>query len=52
MLFAIFFRRGEQIHKWHKAGYQEQPEYENFKTLLQAPDEDSKVRKSFRETEC
>jgi len=35
--------KGELIYKWEKAGYQDQPEYENFRTLLQAPMDDANL---------
>jgi len=38
-------RKGELIHKWEKAGYQDQAEYENFKQLLQVPMDDANVTK-------
>ena len=41
--FDIVVWQGDMIKKWEKAGYQNQPEYENFKYLLQAPLDDSKV---------
>ena len=31
----------QTIHEWRKQGYQEQPEYENFKQLLNAPVDDA-----------
>jgi len=43
--FDVVVWQGEMIKKWEKAGYQDQPEYENFKYLLQAPMDDSKVIK-------
>lgn len=33
----ILIYHGETIAHWIKAGYQDLPEYENFKQLLQAP---------------
>jgi protein transport protein SEC23 len=42
--FDVVVWEGEMIKKWEKAGYQDQPEYENFKLLLQAPLSDAKVR--------
>jgi protein transport protein SEC23 len=41
--FDVVVWQGEVIKKWEKAGYQDQPEYENFKYLLQAPLDDCKV---------
>jgi protein transport protein SEC23 len=35
--YHILIYHGETIAQWIKAGYQELPEYENFKQLLQAP---------------
>ena len=35
--YHILIYHGETIAQWVKAGYQELPEYENFKQLLQAP---------------
>ena len=43
--FDIVVWQGDMIKKWEKAGYHNQPEYENFKYLLQAPLDDSKVDK-------
>ena len=31
----------QTMHQWRKAGYQDLPEYENFKQLLQAPVDDA-----------
>ena len=31
----------QQVAQWRKAGYQDLPEYENFKQLLQAPKDDA-----------
>lgn len=39
--FQIVIYHGSTIHEWRKAGYQEQPEYENFKQLLNAPVDDA-----------
>uniref|UniRef100_A0A8B9F6Z6 Protein transport protein SEC23 n=1 Tax=Amazona collaria TaxID=241587 RepID=A0A8B9F6Z6_9PSIT len=39
--FQIVIYLGETIAQWQKAGYQEMPEYENFKHLLQAPLDDA-----------
>jgi len=41
--FDVVVWKGELVHKWEKAGYQDQPEYENFRTLLQAPIDDSNL---------
>ncbi|CAF2309779.1 unnamed protein product [Rotaria sp. Silwood2] len=35
--YHILIYHGETIAQWVKAGYQDLPEYENFKQLLQAP---------------
>ena len=35
--FQILIFHGETIDQWKKAGYHEQPEYANFKQLLEAP---------------
>lgn len=35
--FHILIWHGETIAQWRKAGYQNQPEYVNFKALLEAP---------------
>ncbi|XP_052057869.1 protein transport protein Sec23A-like isoform X1 [Mytilus californianus] len=39
--FQIVIYHGATIHEWRKQGYQEQPEYENFKQLLHAPVDDA-----------
>uniref|UniRef100_A0AAY5K4M4 Protein transport protein SEC23 n=1 Tax=Esox lucius TaxID=8010 RepID=A0AAY5K4M4_ESOLU len=39
--FQLVIYHGETIAQWRKAGYQEQPEYENFKHLLVAPLDDA-----------
>ncbi|KAM8946061.1 protein transport protein Sec23B isoform 3-T3 [Pelodytes ibericus] len=39
--FQIVIYLGETIAQWRNAGYQEMPEYENFKHLLQAPLDDA-----------
>ncbi|XP_066034156.1 protein transport protein Sec23B isoform X2 [Chamaea fasciata] len=39
--FQIVIYLGETIAQWQKAGYQDMPEYENFKHLLQAPLDDA-----------
>jgi protein transport protein SEC23 len=41
--FDIVIWKGELIHKWEKAGYQDQAEYENFKQLLQVPMDDANL---------
>lgn len=35
--FHILIWHGETIAQWRKAGYQDQPEYANFKALLESP---------------
>ena len=32
--------------EWRKAGYQDQEGYENFKSILEQPKEDARVRQS------
>lgn len=39
--FHILIYHGETMAAWRKAGYQDLPEYENFKQLLQAPVDDT-----------
>jgi protein transport protein SEC23 len=39
--FHILIFHGETIAQWRKSGYQDLPEYENFKQLLQAPADDA-----------
>uniref|UniRef100_A0A8C7DEM7 Protein transport protein SEC23 n=1 Tax=Oncorhynchus kisutch TaxID=8019 RepID=A0A8C7DEM7_ONCKI len=39
--FQILIYHGETVSQWRKAGYQELPEYENFRHLLQAPVDDA-----------
>jgi len=39
--FQILIYNGDTIKQWKAAGYQELPEYENFKQLLQAPQDDA-----------
>uniref|UniRef100_A0A674BH38 Protein transport protein SEC23 n=1 Tax=Salmo trutta TaxID=8032 RepID=A0A674BH38_SALTR len=39
--FQILIYHGETVSQWRKAGYQEMPEYENFRHLLQAPADDA-----------
>lgn len=41
--FDIVVWKGQLIHNWEKAGYQDQPEYENFKQLLQLPMDDANL---------
>jgi protein transport protein SEC23 len=39
--FNVLIWHGDTIVEWKKAGYQENPEYEHFKTLLQMPLKDA-----------
>uniref|UniRef100_A0A8C7ZMR4 Protein transport protein SEC23 n=1 Tax=Oryzias sinensis TaxID=183150 RepID=A0A8C7ZMR4_9TELE len=39
--FQLVIYNGETIAQWQKAGYQEMPEYQNFKQLLKAPQDDA-----------
>lgn len=39
--YLLVFLSWQTIAQWRKAGYQEMPEYENFKQLLQAPLDDA-----------
>eukprot|EP00050_Salpingoeca_kvevrii_P010416 m.8299 g.8299 ORF g.8299 m.8299 type:complete len:767 (-) comp2844_c0_seq1:371-2671(-) len=39
--FQILIFHGETIAQWRKARYHEQPQYENFRQLLQAPRDDA-----------
>lgn len=39
--FHILIYHGDTIAKWYKQGYQNQPEYDNFRQLLQAPVDDA-----------
>ncbi|CAD5113540.1 DgyrCDS2702 [Dimorphilus gyrociliatus] len=39
--FQLLIYHGETIHAWRKANYQEKPEYDNFKQLLEAPVNDA-----------
>lgn len=38
---CVWFILVQTIAQWRKAGYQDMPEYENFKHLLQAPLDDA-----------
>ncbi len=42
--FYIAIWKGETIVKWEDARYQDDPNYENFRILLDQPLEDAKVR--------
>ena len=55
--FEVCIHHGETIAAWRKASYQDQPEYEYFRTLLQAPktDAESIIKPRFpvpRLTDC
>uniref|UniRef100_S4R7Y9 Protein transport protein SEC23 n=1 Tax=Petromyzon marinus TaxID=7757 RepID=S4R7Y9_PETMA len=39
--FQILIYHGETVAQWCKSGYQELPEYDNFRQLLQAPVDDA-----------
>nr|XP_039259214.1 protein transport protein Sec23A-like [Styela clava] len=39
--FQVLIFHGETIAQWKKAGYHEQPQYENFRQLMQAPIDDA-----------
>lgn len=39
--FHILIYHGKTIAQWRKAGYQDQPEYENFKTMLEEPKQEA-----------
>merc|ERR1719277_2350561 len=41
--FHVVVWRGETVQAWFDQRYQERPEYENFKNLLQAPAQDAKA---------
>lgn len=41
--FHVVIFHGDTIAKWRKAGYQDQPEYEHLRRLLEAPKEDTQV---------
>lgn len=45
--FQILIFHGETMAQWRKAGYQDQEDYANFKTLLEQPKEDARVSKIF-----
>lgn len=40
--FHIVIFHGEHIAQWRNAGYQDKPEFANFKLLLEAPQQDAK----------
>eukprot|EP00002_Diphylleia_rotans_P012452 TRINITY_DN2436_c0_g1_i1.p1 TRINITY_DN2436_c0_g1~~TRINITY_DN2436_c0_g1_i1.p1 ORF type:complete len:759 (-),score=173.69 TRINITY_DN2436_c0_g1_i1:514-2790(-) len=41
--FQVVIFHGETISQWRKLKYQEQPQYENFKLLLQTPKDDAQI---------
>lgn len=41
--FHVLIYHGETIAAWRNAGYHEQPNYENFKLLLETPVVDAQV---------
>lgn len=41
--FTVVVFHGETIASWRDAGYQEQADYANFKSLLQAPKDDAQA---------
>jgi len=41
--FTVVVFHGETIASWRDKGYQDQPEYANFKSLLQAPKDDAQA---------
>jgi len=41
--FYIVIWHGDTVTKWKEAGYQDDPNYENFKTMLEAPIEEAKL---------
>eukprot|EP00920_Eleutheroschizon_duboscqi_P032529 GHVT01078556.1.p1 GENE.GHVT01078556.1~~GHVT01078556.1.p1 ORF type:complete len:614 (-),score=46.75 GHVT01078556.1:734-2575(-) len=41
--FHVVVWHGDTIHQWKEQGYHDNPEYENFKVLLQAPQEDARA---------
>eukprot|EP00922_Rhytidocystis_sp_ex-Travisia-forbesii_P042070 GHVS01062827.1.p1 GENE.GHVS01062827.1~~GHVS01062827.1.p1 ORF type:complete len:780 (-),score=92.27 GHVS01062827.1:131-2398(-) len=41
--FHVVIWHGDMIHQWKEQGYQDNPEYENFRQLLQAPTDDAKA---------
>lgn len=41
--FNVVVFHGETIASWREQGYQDQPEHQNFRTLLRAPKEDALV---------
>eukprot|EP00382_Lankesteria_abbotti_P000862 CAMPEP_0113845098 /NCGR_PEP_ID=MMETSP0372-20130328/576_1 /TAXON_ID=340204 /ORGANISM="Lankesteria abbotti" /LENGTH=611 /DNA_ID=CAMNT_0000814119 /DNA_START=536 /DNA_END=2371 /DNA_ORIENTATION=- /assembly_acc=CAM_ASM_000359 len=40
--FHVIIWHGEQIHQWKEQGYQDQPQYEYFARMLQAPVDDAR----------
>jgi len=45
--FHVVIFRGDNIARWVKLGYQNDPKYENFRLLLAAPRTDAEVRSYF-----
>eukprot|EP00917_Polyrhabdina_sp_WS-2016_P009746 GHVP01021439.1.p1 GENE.GHVP01021439.1~~GHVP01021439.1.p1 ORF type:complete len:752 (+),score=103.02 GHVP01021439.1:56-2311(+) len=41
--FHVVIWLGEHVHNWKMEGYQEKPEYDHFKKLLQTPMDDAKA---------
>jgi protein transport protein SEC23 len=41
--FYVLTFHGETIAAWRNAGFQDQPNYENFKILLETPQVDAQV---------
>lgn len=39
--FYVSIWKGQTITDWEKAGYHEQPDYANLKTMLEVPIEDA-----------
>ena len=48
--FYIAIWKGETIVKWEDARYQDDPNYENFRVLLEQPLEDAKVNNDYHIT--
>ena len=46
VIVQILIFHGETIAQWRAAGYQNQPEYANFKQLLEAPVADAQEVRS------
>jgi len=41
--FNVVVFHGETISSWRDQGYQDQPDHENFRNLLQAPKDDAQI---------